>query len=114
MATSEPKNVVIREPNPGQGSGQHRAISARTSWQYEHDETDEQIDVIEEIILSIRAEEGIETGSSLLDRGATFSWSPTEDGNIHLGEMHKGDDDLWICEFWIIAPDGSIVEEGKE
>ena len=37
----ETKNVVIRKPNPGQGQGLMRAISQRTSWEYEHDETDE-------------------------------------------------------------------------
>src|SRR5580765_12511 len=117
MATPEPKNVVIRQPNPGQGQGQTRAISARTAWQYEHDETDEQIDKIEEIILSIREEEGITTGDSLLRRAATFSWTPDDNGNIHLGTMYKADetpDALWICEWWTIAPGGTVIEEGTE
>jgi hypothetical protein len=114
----EPQNVVIRRENPGQGQGSTRAVSARTSWEYEHDETDAQIDKIEEIILSMRDEEGVVTGSSLHKRGATFSWSSDTDdgeGNIKLGTMYKQDgSDDWVCEWWIIAPDGKVTEEGVD
>ena len=109
-------NVVIRQPNPNQGQGSTRAISQRTAWQYEHDETDIQIQVIEDKILSIREEGNVVQGAPGNQRGATFSWtSDTDDGegNVRLATsyMQAGTDD-WVSEWWIIAPDGSIVEEG--
>jgi len=109
-------NVVIRQPNPTQGQGETRAISERTSWEYEHDETDMQIDVIESKILSIREDEQVVQGSPGVKRGATFSWTSDTDageGNIRLGTMYRMDGTGdWVSEYWIIAPDGSIVDEG--
>lgn len=114
MADKEGPNTVIRRPNPQQGQGSTRAISARTSWEYEHDETDAQIDAIEEMILTIRSEEGVGDGASLLKRGATFSWtSDTDDGegNITIGTMYKNPDGDWVSETWTIAPDGTVNQE---
>jgi len=118
VSTPEPENVVIRQPNPGQGQGETRAISARTTWQYEHDETDQQIDFIELKIAEIREQEGVMQGSPGIKRGATFSWTSDTDsgeGNIKLGTMYKQDGSGdWVCEWWIIAPDGTVTEEGVD
>lgn len=111
-----PPNVVIRQPNPNQGQGATRAISQRTSWQYEHDETDAQIDFIEKTILTIRQQEGVVQGAPGNQRGATFSWvsdTDTGEGNIKLATsyMQAGSSD-WVSEWWVVAPDGSVTEEG--
>jgi len=107
-------NTVIRQPNPQQGQGATRAISARTSWEYEHDETDAQIDAIENSILSIREEELVVDGSPGNKRGATFSWTSETavgEGNITMGTMYQDANGDWVCETWTIAPDGTTTEE---
>lgn len=107
-------NVVIRNSNPGQGQGLMRAISARTAWEYEHDETDEQIDAIEELILTVREDEAVQAGDRDTKRGSTFSWSSDTNsgvGNIKIGTMHKdAGTGLWDSEAWDIAPDGTVTE----
>lgn len=111
-------NVVIRKENPGQGQGTMRAVSARTGWEYEHDETDDQIDAIEGIIAQVREEGSIDENSPGDSRGALFSWTSDTnkgEGNITLATMYKENgSDLWTCESWIIAPGGSITEQGSE
>lgn len=123
------KNVVIRRPNPGIGQGVTSAISARTGWQYEHDETNEQIDAIEQIIAEVREAEGISQGSSQAERGATFTWTSDTDsgeGNIRLATAYvvPGDGEVnirgvrltgkvWTHDVWLISPDGSYELQEK-
>lgn len=107
------QNVVIRKPNPGQGQGDMRAISQRTGWEYEHDETDEQIDRIEEIILGVREEEAVQMGDPFHKRGVTFSWTSTTDsgeGNILLAMAYRQADGLWAQETWNIRSDGTVED----
>jgi hypothetical protein len=100
--------LVIRRPGAEKGQGETQAISQR-GWEYEHDETDEQIAAIENMIDTIRLEEGVVMGDSYNKRGVVFSWSRQEDGSILIGTTYKGDDDLWISETWEIAPDGTVT-----
>jgi len=132
------KNTVIRRPTPihstspdgaprSRGQGLYTAISARTGWEYEHDETDEQIDAIEEMIAKIRDEEGVSVANNGKDasglplRGATFSWNVDEDGNVVIGTTYVEDGDgvvsvgsrqiegkVWVAETWVISPDGKV------
>jgi hypothetical protein len=96
------KNSILRKPNPGMGQGSMRAISFRTGWEYEHDETDEQIDAIEGLIAQVRAEPGKEK--------ATFSWSSSTDdgeGDVRIGCTYL-EDGLWVSEEWVIDPAGRV------
>jgi hypothetical protein len=110
-------NVVIRRPNPGKGQGLTQAISARTGWEYEHDETDEQIDAIEGLIAQHRAQPGHEED--------TFSWTSSTgdgegvirigttyhepgDGVVNLGNGQLLEGRVWVTETWEIDPDGTV------
>lgn len=127
------KNKVFRSPNPGLGKGKNQAISEKTGWRYEHDETDEQIDAIELLISQVRADSGADTDNDGRDdagfplRGATFSWTTDDDGNVHISTMsvEDGPEDSvvspgggfpsatgkqWKSETWVIAPDGTVSE----
>lgn len=131
------QNVVIRKANPGQGQGQMRAISQRTGWEYEHDETDEQIDAIEGLIAQIREQSGAATDNDGRDeqglplRGATFSFTSTTDkgvGDIIIGTAYCEDGPAdsvvnpgagfpvvtgkqWVSEAWRITPDGKVTAD---
>lgn len=117
------KNVVIRSENPGVGNGRHKATSQRTGWEYEHDETDEQIDAIEDLIETIRAEEGVTPDSPQTTRGVTFTWNSKGPGKADVvigtagvvpgdgvvnarGQILEGA--VWQSETWTIKPDGTV------
>lgn len=127
------KNPIFRSPNPGMGQGETQAISQATGWRYEHDETDEQIDAIELLINQVRVESGAATDNDGRDdegmplRGATFSWTRDEDGNMVIATMYVVDGPpdsvvspgaglppvtgkAWANEVWKIAPDGAVSE----
>jgi len=135
----EAKNVVIRRPSPPvpgggrerfggtKGQGSTTAISARTGWEYEHDETDEQIDAIEELILKVRKENGVTQGCSPALKGAVVSWnSSTDDGDgdiivgmtwavpgdgeVNLGSRGILEGHVWATQKYTIAPDGTVTE----
>jgi hypothetical protein len=127
------ENQIFRSPNPGLGQGENQAISQVTGWRYEHDETDEQINAIELLISQVRADSGADTDNDGKDddgfplRGATFSWSKDEDGNVVIATTYveDGPEDSvvspgggadpvegkqWVNEIWKIAPDGTVSE----
>jgi hypothetical protein len=126
-------NEIFRTPNPDLGQGEMQAISQNTGWRYEHDETDEQIAAIETLINQVRADSGADTDNDGRDdegmplRGATFSWTRDEEGNMVIGTMYVEDgpaDSIvspggdfspvegkqWVSEVWKIAPDGTVSE----
>lgn len=128
------ENQIFRSPNPGLGQGETQAVSQATGWRYEHDETDEQINAIELLINQVRTDSGAATDNDGLDddglplRGATFSWTKDEEGNIVISTMYVEDgpedsvvshgpdkNDVmtgkqWVTETWSIAPDGTVSE----
>ena len=128
------KNKVFRSPNPGIGQGETQAVSEATGWRYEHDETDEQIDAIEKLVNQVRVESGAATDNDGRDdtdgtplRGATFSWSRDDAGNVAISTMYVEDGPAdsvvspgagyppvegkqWVSETWLIAPDGTVSE----
>lgn len=127
------ENEIFRSPNPGVGQGENQAISQATGWRYEHDETDEQINALEKLMQQIRVESGAATDNDGRDdagfplRGATFSWTRDEDGNVVVGTMYVEDGPAdsvvspggdmpavegkqWVTEVWNIAPDGNVTE----
>lgn len=122
--------TIIRRPNPGKGQGESQAISSRTGWEYEHDESDAQINAIEEIILSTRQESGAahdndgiddETGHVL--KGATFSWNVDADGDVilatswtepgegvvNLGKRGLLEGAVWRTQRWAIDREGDFA-----
>lgn len=128
-------NVIIRRPSPskangGKGQSDEQAISAATGWEYEHGETDDQINAIEALILGARASSGAshenkgscDEGRCL--RGAAFSWSFVG-GNVKIGTSymepleggvanHRGvthDGFGWVAETWVIDPAGNVIAE---
>lgn len=129
---AEEANVVIRRDNPGLGQGHQKAISARTAWEYEHDETDEQIDAIEKLIIDTRNESGAATDNDGRDdvtghvlKGATFSWNVevetgdvvistqwTEPGEgvVNLGSKGILEASVWVNQVWRISRDGTVTE----
>jgi hypothetical protein len=127
------KNKIFRSPNPGVGQGETQAVSEKTGWRYEHDETDEQIDAIEQLITMVRVDSGAATDNDGRDddgfplRGATFSWALDEDGNVVISTMYVEDGPAdsvvspggglppvegkqWATETWRISPDGNVSE----
>jgi hypothetical protein len=126
------KNNIFRSPNPGLGQGEMQAVSEATGWRYEHDETDEQINAIETLIASVRSDSGADTDNDGRDdqgiplRGATFSWTKDEAGNVLISTMYAEDakdsvispgggfdpveGKAWVTETWQIAPDGTVSE----
>ena len=126
-------NEIFRSPNPDLGQGEMQAVSQATGWRYEHDETDAQISAIETLIKQVRADSGADTDNDGRDddgmplRGATFSWTRDEDGNMVIGTMYVeggpadsivspgGDYEpvagkQWVTETWSIATDGTVSE----
>jgi hypothetical protein len=103
-----------------------RAVSQRTGWEYEHDETDAQIDAIENLILGIRETEGIKLRDPASKRGATFTWGSSTDegvGDITIGTSYvvagegtvnmRGttlENSVWKTERWLISPEGEVTE----
>lgn len=128
-------NVIIRRPGPsrangGVGQSDEQAISAATGWEYEHGETDEQINAIEGLIQEARTESGAshdnlgtcpDTGHCLL--GSTFSWTVDADGDVILSAAFTKDepgsvvnirgtllaDAAWASHTWVIGTDGTVV-----
>lgn len=111
------------------GQGSTTAVSARTGWEYEHDETDAQINAIEDLILDVREQEGVGLGASPADRGAVFTWSSSTndgegvisiattyavpgDGSVSLGGRGVLEGHVWATEAWEIDPDGTVRELG--
>lgn len=128
-------NVVIRKDNPGQGQGQTRAISQRTSWEYEHDETDAQIDAYEDLVIEVRKDGGVTEENGGLDslglprKGHTFSHSSTTkvgEGDIIVATAYVEDSPKdtdcvnvghpiglvfskrWVSECWKIDVAGKV------
>jgi hypothetical protein len=128
------KNKIFRSPNPGLGQGKMQAVSEKTGWRYEHDETDAQIDAIETLIESVRNDSGAATDNDgreddtgLPLRGATFTWNTDEEGNVVISTIYAEDGPAdsvvspgggfepvsgkqWTNEVWKIAPDGTVSE----
>lgn len=122
------ENVVIRRESPDLGQGVTQAISARTGWEYEHDETNAQIDAIEDLILTIREEEAGRAPVALgaLKRGDTFTWTSSTDegdgvitigtayieageGVANLGRLGLLEGHVWVQETWQIDPAGKVT-----
>lgn len=91
-------NVVIRKDNPQQGQGRSRAISQRTGWEYEHDETDAQIDAYEDLVVEVRKDGGVTEenrglgNDGLPMKGHTFSHSSTTE---------YGEGDIIVATAWV-------------
>lgn len=134
-------NVVIRKDNPGQGQGRTRAISQRTGWEYEHDETDAQIDAYEDLVKQVRIDGGVTeenrglSGEGLPLKGHTFSHSSSTEygeGDIIVATAYVEDSpDLtsavnagfpygvvfgkrWVSECWRIDKQGNVTPEEVE
>ena len=121
----ERTKVAVRTLNAGQGQGKTRAKSHRLGWHYEHDETDAQIEAIEDLITSIREQEGVQSGDPQSKRGATFSWNsstPEGEGDILIATTYavpgegvvvtrggRLENHVWKTERWLISPDGTVT-----